>query len=95
MCVNSFRIWIYGDPSNITYLVAELSHNLVQSVRLLSEILSLGEQILGGLQGTLAPGELVHRKRHRGHVLRSFHDVVVLLQGASALLPFLRLRVHL
>ena len=74
-----------------TYLIAELSHNLVQSVRLLGEILSLGEQILGRLQRPFAPCELVHR----GHILGAFHYVVVLLERAPALLPLLRFRVHL
>jgi len=78
-----------------TYLVTELSHNLVQSVRLLGEILSLGEQVLGGLEGTFAARELVHGERHRGHVLRPFDDIVVLLQSASALLPLFRFGVHL
>ena len=78
-----------------TYLIAELSHNLVQSVRLLGEILSLGEQILGRLQRPFAPCELVHGERHRGHILGAFHYVVVLLERAPALLPLLRFRVHL
>lgn len=86
---------IYVASAIDTYLIAELSHNLVQSVRLLGEILSLGEQILGCLQRPFAPCELVHGERHRGHVLGAFHYVVVLLEGAAALLPLLRFRVHL
>lgn len=93
MCISLLSI--YAASVTDTYLIAELSHNLVQSVRLFGKILSLGEQILGGLQRSLAPGELVHRERHRRHVLRPFHDVVVFLQGAPAFLPLLRLRVHL
>lgn len=41
MCVISLSIYI-GVLAG-TYLVTELSHNLVQSVSLLGEILSLGE----------------------------------------------------
>lgn len=93
MCVISFSIYV-GVLAG-TYLVTELSHNLVQSVRLLGEILSLGEQVLGSLQCALASRELIHGEGHRGHVLRPLHDVVVLLQGASTLLPLLSLGVHL
>lgn len=93
MCVISFSIYV-GVLAG-TYLVTELSHNLVQSVRLLGKILSLGEQILGGLQGALASRELIHGERHRGHVLCPFHDVVVFLQSTPAFLPLLCLGVHL
>lgn len=77
-----------------TYLVAELSHNFVQSVGLLGKVLGLREEVLGGLEGALAPRELVHGEGHRRHVLRSLHDVVVLLEGRPVLLPFFRLRFH-
>ena len=78
----------------LSYLVGELSHHLIEPVGLLGEVLGLGEEVLRGLQRAISPGELVHSERHLRHGLGPAQDVVVLVVPGH-LLPLVGLGGHL